>query len=210
MALGPENNKQPSVSLKRPLFITAFGLVILIALIIVTTEIGKRDIIAFISNNQKYILSIEISFLVIFFIEAMVRLITMSTNHTELAQHSAIWRLIVRIVGYSLGTLSVISILASNTALGISVGATAAVAIAFAIQNIASGVLAAVLIVITRMVKIGEEITVSGITGTVTGITLTHTVITVGDDVVLIPNSFLTANLVRRKKRNSGGTGVSI
>lgn len=210
MVFEPQVNKKTTVSLKRPLILTAIGLLVLIALIIATTEIGKRNIIDFVSNDQKYILSLEIVFLAVFFIEAVVRLITLGSNRPELAQHSASWRLIIRIVGYTLGILSVISILASNTALGISVGALAGVVIAFATQNIGSGVLAAILIVTTRMVKIGEEITVSGITGTVTGITLTHTVITVDEDVVLIPNSYLTANLVRRKKRNSGGSGVSI
>jgi small-conductance mechanosensitive channel len=210
MALESENNIHHSVSLKKPIFVTITGLVILITLIITTTEIGKRNIIAFVSADQKYILSIEITILVIFFIEAVVKFVVMWSNHTEVALHSASWRLIVRIVGYSLGSVSVISILASNTTLGISVGAIAGVVIAFATQNIASSVLAAILVISTGMIKIGEEITISGTTGTVTGITLTHTVITVGDDVVLIPNSFLMANLVRRKKRNSGGSGVSI
>jgi small-conductance mechanosensitive channel len=165
--------------LKKPLIITVIGLGILVSLVIVTTEIGRRNIVAFITTNEKFILSIEITMLVVFFIEALVRVLSLLTNHIELAQNSANWRLIIRIVGYSLGILSVISILASNTTLGISVGAIAGVVIAFATQNIASSVLATILIVSTRMIKIGEVITVSGTTGTVEDITFSHTVITV-------------------------------
>jgi len=202
--------KPPVVSIKKPLIITITGLVVLIALIIVTTEIGKRNIIGFVSNSQRYIVSIEIIVLVVFFIEAVLKIISLRTRFTDLAQHSAGWRLIIRIIGYTIGTLSVISILASNTALGISVGAIAGVVIAFATQNIASSVLATVLIVSTRMIRIGEVITVGNTTGTVADISITHTIVSVADDIVLIPNSYLVANLVRRKKRYSGGSGVSV
>jgi small-conductance mechanosensitive channel len=104
--------------------------------------------------------------------------------------------------------ISVISILASNPTLGISAGAIGGVVIAFAAQNIIGNMLAAVTILNTRMVYIGEEINVSGIKGVVTNINLSHTVIHIDDDVVFIPNSVMVSQAVRRKKRTNAGEWV--
>lgn len=200
--------KKRAGSLKRTLIVTIIGVLILIALVIATVIIGKSNINGFVSDNQRYIISIEIIFMLVFFIEMLSRIITMRPSRTDLIDHSSIWRLIIRIVGYTLGTLSVISILASDTTLGISIGAIAGVVIAFAMQNIASSVLAAILIISTRMIKVGEEITINGITGTIADIGLTHTVLSVDEDVVMVPNSLIVANLVRRKKRFGGNSSA--
>jgi small-conductance mechanosensitive channel len=117
-------------------------------------------------------------------------------------EHGTRLRLIVRITGYSISSLSVISILASNATLGISVGAITGITIAFAIQNIAGSMLATVFLVSNHRVRIGEEITVSQTKGIVSDIKLTHTILSIGDDVVFIPNSLVMSSIVRRKKRN--------
>ena len=88
--------------------------------------------------------------------------------------------------------------------LGISVGIVIGIVIAFATQNTASSVLAAVIIISTRMIRVGEEITIQGQTGTVHDIGLTHTILSVEDDVMFVPNSVIVANVVRRKKRIAG------
>ena len=112
-------------------------------------------------------------------------------------------RLIVRIVGYFIALMAVVSILASNATLGISVGAIAGIVIAFATQNIVDNVLAAVLILGTRMVRVGEEITISQTKGIVSDINLTYTVLSIDDEVVFISNSLIISSILRRKKRNS-------
>jgi small-conductance mechanosensitive channel len=87
--------------------------------------------------------------------------------------------------------------------LGISAGAIAGIVIAFATQNLIGNMLAAVLIINTRMVQIGEEITVTDIKGIVADINLSHTIVHVDDDIVYIPNTVMVSNAVRRKKRTS-------
>jgi len=178
-------------------------------MILATLEIGHRDIIPFVSNQQKYIIAIEATMLAIFIVEMAVSFITLFLRTPQLIEHGARLRLIVRIIGYFIALMSVISIIASNPTLGISVGAIAGVVIAFATQNIVGNVLAAILILSTQMIKIGEEITVSQTKGIVSDINLTNTVITVEDEIIFIPNSLITSTMVRRKKRNldkSAGT----
>ena len=55
----------------------------------------------------------------------------------------------------------------------------------------------------TRMVRVGEEITVSETKGMVSDINLTHTVLSIEDDVVFVPNSLVVSSIVKRKKRDS-------
>jgi small-conductance mechanosensitive channel len=73
--------------------------------------------------------------------------------------------------------------------------------IAFATQNIVGSMLAAIIILSTRMVRVGEEITVNQTKGVIAEINLTHTVLSVGENVVFVPNSMVISNIVQRQKR---------
>ena len=188
---------------KRQIIITFLGAIITILLILATLEVSHRNINTFISAQEKYIIGIETAILAIFVVEMLVRLVTLRLHDPQTIAHGMSLRLIVRIVGYSITLVSVVSILASNPTLGISVGAIAVVVIAFATQNIIGSILAAVVILSTRMVLVGEEITISQTKGIVSDINLTHVVISIDDDVVFVPNSLIISSIVRRKKRNS-------
>jgi hypothetical protein len=94
-----------------------------------TADIARRNINTFISTQQKYIIAIEAVFLAVFIIELLVSLVTVLLRTPQMIEHAMRLRLIVRIVGYFIALMSVISILASNPALGISVGAIAGVVI---------------------------------------------------------------------------------
>jgi small conductance mechanosensitive channel len=192
-----------SVFRKRSFIITFTGAIITILLIIATLEVSHRDINTFVSGQQKYIIAVETAILAIFIVEMLVRLATSRSHVTHMIEHITSLRLIVRIFGYFIALMSVVSILASNATLGISVGAIGGAIIAFATQNILGSVIAAVVILRTHMVRVGEEITINQTTGIVSDINLTHTVISIDDDVVFIPNSLITSSIVRRKKRNS-------
>ena len=180
------------------------GALVMIGLIVVTLEISHRNISTFISTQQKYIVSIETTILVAFIVEMLTRLDVFNSRFPHMVQHAARLRILIRIAGYSIGSLFVLSILASNPALGISVAAVAGVATAFATQNIIASISATVLLTNGLIVKTGEEIKVNHISGKVADINLTHTVLSVADEVVFVPNSVLISSIVRRKKRVSG------
>jgi small-conductance mechanosensitive channel len=188
---------------KRPLIITFTGALIMMLLILATLEVSHRNIITFVSNQQKYIVAIEAVILAIFIVELLVRLVGLVLRAPQMVEYGVRLRLIVRIVGYFVALTSVVSILASNITLGVSVGAVVGAVIVFAAQNIVGSVLAAVLILSTRMVRVGEEITISGTKGIVSEIRFTQTILSIDEDVVFIPNSLIVSSIVRRKKRNS-------
>lgn len=194
---------------KRPIIITIFGAIITIVLILLTLEFSHRNPDTFIAIQQKYIIGCEAAILAVFLVEMLVRLVTLRLHTPQMIEYVGRLRLIVRIIGYVIGSLSVVSILASNATLGISVGAIAAVVIAFAAQNMVGSVLAAILILSTRIIRAGEEITLNQTKGIVADINLTHTILSIEDEVVIVPNTLIISGMVRRKKRNTGkDTGV--
>jgi small-conductance mechanosensitive channel len=193
----------------RPAIITFTGTILMIILILATLDVSHRDVVPFITNQQKYILAIEAAGLAVFMVELALRLATLRLHTPRMEDQRNRIRLMVRIVGYTISAISVISILASNATLGISAGAILGVVIAFATQNIVGSMIAAIIILSTRMVRVGEEITVSHTKGIIAEINLTHTVLSVGEEVVFIPNSMLISSAVQRHKRTRDkGDGV--
>ncbi len=174
-----------------------------IVIILLTLEISRRNIIPFIASQREYIVGIEIALLGVFVIERLVRVIVdkSTLQHPEIIHSAARLRLMVRILGYMIAFICIVSVIASDSELAVSVGTVVGVAGAFAIQNIMSSVLASVLIMNTGMVRIGEEITVTGITGTIADINLIHTIVQVNNDIIYVPNSVIVSSAVRRKKR---------
>jgi small-conductance mechanosensitive channel len=173
----------------------------MIILILATLDVSHRNVAPFITNQQKYILAIEAAGLAVFMVELALRLATLRLHTPKMEDQRNRIRLMVRIVGYTISAISVISILASNATLGISAGAILGVVIAFATQNIVGSMLAAIIILSTRMVRVGEEITVNQTKGVIAEINLTHTVLSVGENVVFVPNSMVISNIVQRQKR---------
>jgi small-conductance mechanosensitive channel len=188
---------------KKPLVITLIGLLLSIFLIIATLEISHRGLITFVSTQQKYILAIESILLVTFVVELLVRLVAVLPRNALMLEVGTRLRFIVRVVGYSIGLLSIVAILASNSTLGISVSAIVGAVIVFSTQNIVGSVLASILIMGKRIIRVGEEITVGTNKGTVADINLTHTIIASEDDVIFIPNSVMISTAIRRRKRSA-------
>jgi small-conductance mechanosensitive channel len=196
-------DKDSYPGVKRLTIITFVGAVLIILSIIATLEVSHRHISTFITVQQKYIIAIETAFLLIFVTEMLVRIMTLLSPSQEILEHGARLRLTFRIVGYLIAFVSVAAILASNSALGISVGAIGGAIVAFSAQNYITNVFATVVLFNTRMVHVGEEITIGETKGIVSDIDLTHTMLSVDDDVVFVPNSLPVSSIVRRRKRNA-------
>jgi small-conductance mechanosensitive channel len=177
------------------------GSVLGTVLILATLEIIHRNTIPAVVDQQKYVIGAEVAFLTIFLTEMIARFISRGVSALGNENARARLRNTTRIIGYFIAMIAVVSILASNPTLGISVGAVVGVIIAFATQSIIGNVIAAILILNIHLVRIGDEIVVSGLHGTVTDINLTHTVIKIADDAVFIPNSVMMSTPVQRKPR---------
>jgi small-conductance mechanosensitive channel len=194
-------DNKSNASPRRWIVLLIIGVFLGIVLILVTLEIIHRNIIPFAVNQQKYIISAEAALVGVLLTESLAQIASRTMHERANRIFTARFRIMIRITGYLIAIVSVISILASNPTLGISAGAIAGVVIAFATQNIIGNMLAAMTILNTHMVQIGKEITVSGVKGMVVDINLSHIIVHVDDDVVYVPNTLMVSQTVRRKRR---------
>ena len=185
----------------RPNILILLAAILTVVLIVGTKEISRRNLSSFISTEEKYILGFEVAALSILVVEMLVGLVSRRLHGHQMTQLGTNLRLTVRIAGYLIASVCVVSILSSNPALGISVGALAGVVVAFATQSTLGSVLATVVLISGRMVRVGEEISISQTKGTVVQIGLLHTIVEIEDDIAYVPNSLMIASIMRRKRR---------
>ena len=174
-----------------------------VASVIVTIELSNRGTFPFVTSQRNHLIAAELAVFSIFFVEILGRLANNRLGRDALRRGMSA-RVIIRTAGYLIVGAAVISILASNSALAISVGTITGVVIGFATQNLFSNMLGGVILVINRLARAGDEITFMGNKGRVVEIRLLYTVIDSGDSLVYIPNSAMLTNAVQRKKSPDG------
>jgi small conductance mechanosensitive channel len=175
-------------------------IIVAIALIFATIEISRLKIFPVITAQQDYIIAVEAAIISILLIEIISGIIIKWFSERGARVYGIYIRTIIRIVGYLVAVVVIISILASNPALAISIGTITGVIIGFASQNVTSNVLAASLIIATRTLRIGDTVTVAGNTGQIVDITLMYTVVENETVKVFVPNSMMVTTAVQKKK----------
>jgi len=198
----PATEKKP-VSATRGLFLAFLFATTGLALVIVTIELSNRGSFPFVTSQRNHLIAAELAVFSIFFVEIIGRLANKHLERDALRRGMSA-RVIIRTAGYLVVGVAVISILASNSALAISVGTIAGVVIGFATQNLLSNMLGGIILVVNRVARSGDEITFMGNTGRVVEIRLIYTVIDSGDSLVFIPNSAMLTNAVQLKKGPDG------
>jgi small-conductance mechanosensitive channel len=170
-------------------------------LILGTLDISHRHLSGFITAEERYIVGLEVAVFSILVVEMLAGIVKSRLHSQQMAQLGANLRITVRIVGYLIASVCVVAILSSNPALGISVGTIAGVVVAFATQSTFASMLATLVLISSRMVRAGEEISISQTRGTVVEIGLLYTIVAVENDVAYIPNSLMISTIMRRKRR---------
>jgi small conductance mechanosensitive channel len=188
------------ISYRRWLSLEVLVIILGIAIIFVTLYFSGRNTFPFLTTYRDYIISAEAAIVSILLVENIGRIIVYRFREHGALAYGVYIRTIIRIVGYLVAVVAIISVLAANPALAISIGTITGVVIGFASQNITSNVLAAALIVATRIVRAGDTITVAGNTGRIEDITLIYTIIEAETGRVFIPNSMMVTNAVQRRK----------
>jgi len=198
----PATEKKPESS-ARGIFIAFLFATLGVASVIITIELSNRGSFPFVTSQRNHLIAAELAVFSIFFVEIIGRLANKRLERDALRRGMSA-RVIIRTAGYLVVGAAVISILASNSALAISVGTITGVVIGFATQNLFSNMLGGIILVVNRVVRAGDEITFMGNTGRVVEIRLIYTVIDSGDNLVFIPNSAMLTNAVQRKKGPEG------
>jgi small-conductance mechanosensitive channel len=200
----PQPFRRQVLHYRRWLTLEVIIIIVGIALIFATVEVSQREIFPFVTAQQNYIVAAEAAVVGILLIEIIGRIIVNRFHEEGVRAYGTYIRTIVRIAGYLVVVVSIISILAANPTLAISIGAVTGVIIGFATQTVTSNVLSGGLLVTSRIVRIGDTITVAGNTGRIVDIKLMYTVMDTETNTVFIPNSIMITTAVLRKKPSAG------
>ena len=187
--------------LKKRAVLAAVAVVIGCLVFGVTAHLANTSGVSFLQTNRSRIYAIEITFCGIVIIELLANVTLVAFHRADALQTGIAVRATMRLVAYLILLVALVSILAENPALAIGVGGITGVVIALSAQNLVGNAFAGVFLAINRPFRVGEEITIGGMTGTVTDIRMMHTRLDLGDDVALIPSNWIMTQVIRRKPR---------
>lgn len=188
---------------RRRLLSATLFVALTIAAVTATVHFANEGNIQWLVDHRNRIVAAEIALFGIMAVEALASLVMRWFRRQGALQTGVALRAIVRVISYMLLLVSVVSILASNPALAIGVGGVTGVVVAFSAQNLVGNAFAGVFLAVATPFRIGEEITVMGLTGKVTDIRVMHTRLDLGDDIALIPSSAMISGVIMRRPRRT-------
>ena len=152
------NNK-----LSSNIFFILFIVISSIVLIFLTTHfLDAQTRFTFLQLQRSHIIAIEVGILSIVLIELIGRALITRAKKSDIAQLGISIRAIFRVISYLALSIALISILASNPTLAISVGAFSGIVIGFASQSIIGNLIASLILVLARPFIHGDTISVAG------------------------------------------------
>lgn len=153
--------------------------------------------------QRSHIVAAEVAFFLVITIELLGTALVRRVQDSQ-ARHVGIGaRAVLRVVGYIILAITVVSILAADASLAISVGTVMGIIIGFSTQSIIGNAIAGMVLAVGRYVRVGEQITVMGSSGQVVEIGSLYTMIESDSDMVLVPNTAMLANPIRTKRGQS-------
>jgi len=188
-----------SAKTTRTTFIAVTVMLVCLAVITGTIELSKLSGFKFIADHRNAIVSIELTVFVITLVELIGRAIVVRFRRRGIEPVGQSIRTIIRGAVYIILTVGIISTLLSNPALAISLGTVIGVIIGFATQNLISNVVSGMLLAIVRPVQVGDQVTISGFTGSVKEIELIYTVLDTKDNLHYVPSILMFTNVVTKK-----------
>ncbi len=180
--------------------ITFAVLFVAIISVVVTIELSRLTSMAFLTVNRERIIAGELSLFGIVLVELVGRIIIRKFEKDEMKQTGVMVRSIMRAVLYLVLIASVISVLAADPALAVGIGSVTGIVIGFAGQNLFGNLMAGIVLSLTRVIRIGQEITVMGSTGRVIEVGHIYSTLDSGEYTILVPNTTMLSNTVRRQK----------
>lgn len=179
---------------------SAIAVVAGIFLITLTAQLGPTTPLSGLAPHRQRLITAEIAFVGVPVLELLTRAFVRRARTQEGLQASIAIGMVVRLVGYVVIAIAVLSILAANPALAVGVGRVTGLVVGLAAQNVIGNTLAGAILVIARPFKVGKEIAVMGLSGRVLEVRTMHTVIDPGDKQAVVPDMVMLSNIVQRRR----------
>jgi len=202
MANKTQSSQRPS-SIRRRIATTVAVAALAVAVITTTVHLANDQAAAWLTAHKSRIVAAEIGLLGILVTESFAAVAIALFARAGSLQVGIGVRAVLRAACYVVILVSIVSILASNPALAIGVGGVTGVVVAFSAQNLVANAFAGVFLAVAQPFRIGEEITVMGLTGRVADIRVMHTRLDLGERVALIPSNAMMAQAIQRRARRT-------
>jgi small-conductance mechanosensitive channel len=170
-----------------------------------TTQLDEDTYLGFLAPHKVKILVAEVGLVGVLAVELLARAVSQYMRSRG-TQHAAFMlRVTLRATCYTMLVVAIVSVLAANPALAVGVGSVTGLIIGLSAQATVGNAVAGTVIALARPFRIGDDITVMGVTGRVVEVGIMHTVLDTADDVVLVPSATLMTQVVKRRKLAAGG-----
>jgi small-conductance mechanosensitive channel len=150
------------------LTVIAFAvLFVAIISIVGTIELSRLASFAFLKTNREHIIVGELALFGIILVELVGQTFICKFEKDANKQTGVMVRSIMRAVLYLVLAASIVSVMAVDPALAVGIGSVTGIVIGFAGQNLFGNLMTGIVLSLTRVIRIGQEITVMGSTGRV-------------------------------------------
>ncbi len=127
----------------------------------------------------------------------------------DVIQRDMIVRAALRTVTYGALGVAIVSLLAQNATLAVSIGSFTGVLVGFAAQNTIGNAFAGMVLAFTHPFQVGDQITVMNTSGKVVEIGAMFTLLDSAERSIIIPNNILLTQAIQRHKPGPPAVGVT-
>jgi small-conductance mechanosensitive channel len=189
------------------MFFRAAAITVVVAGVIIglTTQLDGDTWLSFLAPHKVKLIVVELGLFGVLSVELLVRSISQYLRSRNAQQAAFVIRVSVRAACYAILTVSLVSLLAASPSLAIGVGSVTGLIIGLSAQATVGNAISGMVIAIARPFRVGDEITVLGVSGRVIEIAVMYTVLDTPERRILVPSSTLMTQVVQRTKDKEAG-----
>ncbi len=194
----PESSASPTL----PLLTTVISVLVLFALLALTSKMEEFEVLGFLVPYENYISVALVVLLGHIAVQSGTKWVYVVVQKRMTADVARTIRVISRLVGYGLIFSFLVSVLTDNAAAALTMGSFAGLVAGFASQTVLGHTVAGIFLALFRPIGIGDNVTIGRNSGIVSDITLMHIVLDSENEVSLIPSSTVVSTVLVKHKES--------
>ena len=191
-----ETNASPTL----PLLTTVISILVLFALLALTSKMEEFESLSFLVPYENYISIALVAILGHVAVQSGTKWVYVIVQRRMSADVARTIRVISRLIGYGLIFSFLVSVLTDNAAAALTMGSFAGLVAGFASQTVMGHTVAGIFLALFRPIGIGDNVTIGRNSGIVTDITLMHIVLDSENEQSMIPSSTVVSTVLVKHK----------
>ena len=191
-----ETNASPTL----PLLTTVISILVLFALLALTSKMEEFESLSFLVPYENYISVALVALLGHVAVQSGTKWVYVIVQRRMSADVARTIRVISRLIGYGLIFSFLVSVLTDNAAAALTLGSFAGLVAGFASQTVMGHTVAGIFLALFRPIGIGDNVTIGRNSGIVTDITLMHIVLDSENEQSMIPSSTVVSTVLVKHK----------